>query len=119
MFSNSFSDIKQLENKEKNFEKVSKTNIDKYNKKINNIDNDIEINKEIALYFVFKNGKELYLDAKDSYTFEQVIKQLHEKYLWLKNINIKEYQINAKKILINKKVKENKLVNNSIIYIIE
>ena len=61
----------------------------------------------------------MYLDVIDSCTFEQVIEQLNEKYLWLNNIKIKEYKINDETILRNKKIKENKLVNNSIINIIE
>ena len=84
-----------------------------------NIDNNRKISKEISLYFVFNNGKELYLDVEDSCTFDQVIEQLNEKYLWLKLIKIKEYRINNERICKNKTAKENKLVNNSIIHIIE
>ena len=89
---------------------------DNSNKKLNNIDNNGE---EISLYFEFNNGKELYLDVKDSCIFEDIIKQLNKKYLWLKNIAIKEYKINNESICINKTAKQNKLVNNSIIKIIE
>jgi len=89
---------------------------DKSNKELNNIHNNGE---EISLYFVFNNGKELYLDVKDSCFFEDIIKQLYEKYLWLKNIKIKEYIINKEIICKNKTAKDNKLVNNSIINIIE
>lgn len=89
---------------------------DNSNKELNNIDSNGE---EISLYFVFNNGKELYLDVKDSCFFEDIIKQLYEKYLWLKNIRIKEYKINKEIICKNKTAKDNKLVNNSIINIIE
>jgi hypothetical protein len=92
---------------------------DKCNKNLNNIDKNGEIGKEISLYFLFKNGKELYLDVEDSCTFEQVIGQLNKKYLWLKNIEIKEYIINNESICKNKTAKENNLINNSKIYIIE
>ena len=84
-----------------------------------NIENNSEIIKEICLYFEFNNGKELYLDVEESCSFEKVIEKLNEKYLWLKNIEIKDYKINSTSILKNKKVKENKLVDNSTIYIIE
>ena len=84
-----------------------------------NIENNVEISKEICLYFVFNNGKELYLDVEESCTFETVIEQLNEKYLWLKNIEIKDYKINSTSILKNKTVKENKLADNSTINIIE
>ena len=89
------------------------------NKKLNNIENNGKISKEISLFFVFNNGKELYLDIEESCTFEQVIEKLNEKYLWLKNIEIKDYKINSTSILKNKTVKENKLVDNSTINIIE
>ena len=92
---------------------------DNSKKELINIDNNREIGKEISLNFVFNNGKELYLDVKDSYTFDQIIEQLNAKYLWLKNINIKEYIINNESICINQTAKKNKLVNNSIINIIE
>ena len=84
-----------------------------------NIENNAKNSKEISLYFEFNNGKELYLDVEESCTFEKVTEQLNEKYLWLKNIEIKDYQINSTSILKNKTVKENKLVDNSTIKIIE
>ena len=84
-----------------------------------NIENNSEISKEICLYFEFNNGKELYLDVEESCSFEKVIEKLNEKYLWLKNIEIKDYKINSTSILKNKTVKENKLVDNSTINIIE
>ena len=78
-----------------------------------------ESGKEINLYFLFKNGKELYLDVKESFIFKQVIEQLNDKYLWLKDIGIKEYRINNKKISENKSVKDNKLKDNDTVVIIE
>ena len=99
--------------KEKEKEKEENCNVVKIIKK------DIENEKEINLYFLFKNEKELYLDVKESFIFEKVIEQLNEKYLWLKNIEIKEYQFNKRKIDNKKSVKENKLKDNSTIYIIE
>jgi len=84
-----------------------------------NIENNVESSKEICLYFEFNNGKELYLDVEESCSFEKVIEKLNEKYLWLKNIEIKDYKINSISILKNKTVKENKLVDNSTINIIE
>lgn len=92
---------------------------DEISKKLNNIENNEEISKEISLIFVFKNGKELYLYIKESCTFDQVIEQLNEKYLWLKNIEIEDYQIDGKSILKNKTIKDNKLKDNSEIKIIE
>jgi hypothetical protein len=121
----------------KNISKINQNNDDKNNgvhfennkKDISNINNNLyeykknedndKNNKDISLYFVFNNGKELYLDVKESYKFEQVIEELNEKYLWLKNIKIKDYKINSTSIIKNKTVKENKLVDESTINIIE
>ena len=99
--------------KVKEKEKEENLNVMIINKK------DIENDKEINLYFLFKNRKELYLDVKESLCFDEVIKQLNEKYLWLKNIEIKEYQFEKTKIYGKKSLKDNNLKDNSIIDIIE
>jgi len=44
---------------------------------------------------------------------------LNEKYLWLKNIRIKNYEFDNKEISKNISVKDNKLKHNSTINIIE
>ena len=85
----------------------------------NGKESDKKNDEEINLYFLFKNRKELYLDVKESCNFKQVIKQLNEKYLWLKYIEIKEFRFGNNKISEKKSVKDNKLKNNSIIDIIE
>ena len=86
----------------------------------NNIIHDDENEKEISLYFIFKNGKELYLDVKKSWTFLGVITQLEDKYLWLKdNIKIREFQFKGKAISANLTVKNIGLEDESIIKIIE
>lgn len=98
---------------EKDVEKDIEKDVEK------DMEKNIENEKEISLYFLFKNRKELYLDAKESFSFEQVINQLNEKYLWLKNIEIKEYQFENRKISDKKSLKQNGLKDNSTIYIIE
>ena len=113
---NNIDEISKKSGKEKEKEKERNFNVVKF---IKFIKKDIENEKEINLYFLFKNGKELYLDVKESFIFEKVIKQLNEKYLWLKNIEIKEYLFEKRKIDDKKSVKENKLKDNSTIYIIE
>ena len=90
--------------------------------KINNNNSiyDDENEKEISLYFIFNNGKELYLDVKKSWTFLEVITQLKDKYLWLEdNIKIREYQFKGKAISENLTVKNIGLEDESIIKIIE
>ena len=95
----------------KNYNQISYNNImSKKNEKEN---------KEITLYFKFKNGKELYLDVKENYIFQEVINQLENKYLSIKNLNIIDYRFNGKTISKTKTVEENGLKNNSYIDIIE
>lgn len=95
------------------------------NNAIRNYSQNIEItknsqnnteDKEINLIFnIF--GKELYLDVKESSSFDKVIDQLNNKYLWLKHIENTSFEINKKNISRNKTVKENGLKDNSIIII--
>ena len=97
------------ENKNKLDKNNVNSNIKNVDTKINNkniIIND-ENEKEITLYFIFKNGKELYLDVKKSLAFSEVIAKLKDKYLWLEdNIKIREYQFNGKKFLNLQKLKK-------------
>jgi len=88
-----------------------------FNKNIGLI-KDKKINdKNITLLFKFSNEKELYLDVKESDSFEEVIKELIYKYDWVKNIKIVNYTFNGKKIDLKKTVKENGLRDNSYIMI--
>ena len=75
--------------------------------------------KDITLYFQFSNGKELYLNVKESDYFNHVKKELYNKYSWLKNINIIGFIFNGVNISENKTVKENGLIDNSQILMIE
>ena len=76
-------------------------------------------NEGITLFFYFSNGKELYIDVKESDSFSEVIKQLIDKYVWLKDIKILNYQFNGAIIDLAKTVKEIGLKDNSQINIIE
>ena len=91
---------------------------------INNNENKISKNNkedslQITLYFRFKNGKELYLDTLLSYHFDQVIKELKDKYAWLNNIVIKCFSFKEKIIDGKKTLKEIGLNDNSIINVFE
>ena len=93
---------------------------DFYKKNVN--ENNINFNddnKDIVLYFIFKNGKELYLDVKESFYFKDVIEELFNKYLWLEYMDIIDYKYNGVIISRDKTVKENGLKDNSYIEIIE
>ena len=63
--------------------------------------------------------KEIYLDIKNSFDFKDAIESLYNKYLWLKNIDIVDFEFNGKKIDRNKKIKDIKLEDGSTIKIIE
>ena len=71
------------------------------------------------MFFYFSNGKELYIDVKESDSFSEVIKQLIDKYVWLKDIKIFNYQFNGAIIDLAKTVKEIGLKDNSQKNIIE
>ena len=75
--------------------------------------------KNITLYFNFSNGKELYLDVKETDYFSEVKNELYNKYSWLSNINIIGFLFNGVKISEDKTVKENGLKDNSQIMMIE
>ena len=76
--------------------------------------------KQIILFFVFENGKELYIEIEDdSLKFSEVINLLKEKYSWLNDIQIKEYVYNSEKIILEKSIKEIGLKDLSRIRIIE
>ena len=98
---------------------IANNNLNLLKDKENSINDNGEENGEITLYFNFKNGKELYLDVQENYLFEKVIKNLKDKYLWLKNINVIDYYFNDRRIKKDKTVKDNGLKDNSTIFIKE
>ena len=76
------------------------------NKNINNENDQIKDNndKEINIYFLFNDKKELYLTANSSQIFEDVEKELREKYNWINYFtNISFYYSNN--LIINEKTK--------------
>ena len=98
------------------------TNNNRYNSSINN---NIKNNNEggengniITLFFEFENEKELYLDVDESLYFKDVIEQLNFKYSWVKEIKINDFIYNNNKILNNKTIKENGLIDNARIKVI-
>ena len=82
--------------------------------------NNIQSN-EISLSFVFskRDINKLYLNVKESSYFREVIKELQNKYSFLKDIEIDYYLFNGNIIYLNKTVKENGLKQNSEIVLIE
>ena len=94
---------------------------DNQNKNTNFSNKEYKINNQddITLYFQFLNGKELYLDVKGKDIFSEVIKELYNKYSWLRNIQINCFLFNGIPISLNKSVNENGLKDNSQILIKE
>ena len=88
------------------------------NKKSTNSGNNEKIH-EINLVFQYSKEKELYLAVKDNISFKEVIGELHNKYIWLNNIKIIDFQFNGKSLSKNNTVKENNLKDNSNIIIVE
>ena len=78
-----------------------------------------ESDNEINLKFLYTKEKELYLVVKDNISFKEVIKELYNKFIWLNNIKIIDFQVNGKSLSKDKTVKENNLNENSTIIIIE
>ena len=90
----------------------------KKNKKSRNIDSNEKIH-EINLIFQYSKEKELILAVKSNISFKEVIDELYNKYIWLNNIKIIDFQFNGKSLSKNNSVKENNLSENSNIIIVE
>ena len=88
-----------------------------YNNNIDNYSNSTKDN--ITLLFKFSNGKDLYLDVEENITFNEVIKELKKKYLWLNDIKIKNFFFNGKIIPTQKTLKEIGIKDGSLIIISE
>ena len=80
---------------------------------------DSNENKNIVLYFIFENGRQLDIKVSELLIFEEVINLLSDKYSSIKEIKFKDFIFNKKKIMLNKTVKENGLEDSSVIKIVE
>ena len=88
--------------------------------KIRKYNNYSENSNSIVLFFIFGNGKELYIEVEDeSLKFYEVINLLKEKYYWLEEVKIKEFLFNSEKIIVEKSIKEIGLKDFSKIRIVE
>lgn len=101
----------------KEFYKLYESNINYKSKSINyeNKNNKPKIN----LKFQTINGKDLYLEVKESIYFKSVIEELYDKYSWLKNIKIIDFKFNEEHISRSKTIKESGLNEKTTIKIIE
>jgi len=82
------------------------------NKKNNN-------NNLIFLTFTFKKyNKQIFIDVLDNILFSQVIKELEDKYAWLKKIKKKLYYFEGIELNENKNIKEYGIKDNSDITVI-
>ena len=89
----------------------------------NNMNKNSNLNKikgkDMTIFFKLKNDQQFYIDVDETEVFGDVINKLKEKNKGLKNINIKEYKLNKKKLTLKKTIKELGIKNNSLIDIIE
>ena len=116
---NNFNNQNNIPNSNLNTSTIPQNNdINKNNQVYNNKES---VNGEmITLYFLLqKYQKELYLDVKESDYFSAVIKELNNKYDWLKNVNILKYQFKGVDIDLKKTVKDIGLKNESKIILCE
>ena len=81
--------------------------------------NKINQDKDMTIFFEFKDKKQLYLDVDEKEIFKDVINRLKEKYENMKTINVKEYKFNEKIIDINKSIKQLGIINRSKISIVK
>ena len=119
---NNYNNINNFYNNNINNNNISNDNIWNRNNenRYDTDNNDIFDNKnEIVLYFEFENGKELYINVDESMSFKKAIDLLYDKYSWIKNVNIKDFIYNKRKLDLNKSIKENGLKDNANIRIIE
>ena len=102
---------------------VKNNNMNNFLNNIMNLNNmnNINNNKERLIFVTFtfeKYGKQIFLDVDENETFGDMVKELKEKYNWLRSLSIKKFFFNNKEINnFNKKVKELNLINNSDIKI--
>ena len=88
----------------------------------NNMSIDRNLNKikgkDMTIFFKLKNAQQFYIDVDETEIFRDVVKKLKEKNKELKDINIKEYRLNNKKIKKKRSIKDLGIQNNSLIDII-
>ena len=124
---NNFNNGNQINNNNQNNFNNNNDNINEANSNENSSENLEEqtnnfteiARDKITLYFDFKNGKQIYLDVKKEIKFDEAIKQLMEKYEWLKKIKIKMFIHRKNVVDVNKTVDENGIKDSSKISIIE
>ena len=89
---------------------------------INNMNNNKAYNDNLPVFIKFKNGINIgYINAKESQTFNDVIKILERKYKWIKPLEGKKfYSSDSKEIGLEEKklaIKSLNIIDNSLITI--
>jgi hypothetical protein len=91
-------------------------NIKNQNQNLNDINSNLD--GIVCLIFTFPAyNKDIYIDIDENETFNKVIEELKEKYMWLKKLNDLQFKCNNKEINGNKTVKENGLNDSNKIVI--
>jgi hypothetical protein len=85
----------------------------------NNTLNKNNNNNMIFLTFTFKKyNKQIFIDVLENILFSQVIKELEDKYNWLKKIKNKLYYLDGNELDKNKYIKDLGIKDNSDITVI-
>ena len=116
-FANNMSNNMLIQNNSNN-NNVNQMNINNNNNLPKNSNLTKTKGKDMTIFFRLKNDQQFYIDVDETEIFKEVVKKLKEKNKELKDINIKEYRLNNKKIKKKRSIKDLGIQNNSLIDII-
>ena len=114
--------IKQQMNNNNPNNNIYLVNNNQMNNNNNSYNNKLESengNDYITIYFELSNNKQIYMDAKRTSYFRDVVRNLREKYSWLNDIQIRDYKHNGKSVDHNKTLEQNLIKDSSLIRIID
>ena len=100
----------------------SMNNLSSMNNFNNNVQSPQNYNYDNTIFVTFtfkKNKKQIYVDVNENETFANALKELEDKYNWMKSISNKTFVFNNKKITdCNKTLKQLRIGDNSDILIL-
>ena len=100
----------------------SMNNLSSMNNFNNNVQSPQNYNSDNTIFVTFtfkKNKKQIYVDVNENETFANALKELEDKYNWMKSISNKTFVFNNKKITnYNKTLKQLRIGDNSDILIL-
>ena len=84
----------------------------------NQRNNNLQENEDFLLYFKINENKEVYLEVTPEMTFKQIIVELKKKFVWMENMEIKEFKYNGRKLFMSSNCERNEVPKNAHIQII-